>query len=208
MSVAEYTNSSLHPGIKVHTGLADRMLLRACTHTHMCCEHPNSQGLQGFGRPTATESMRTENSRRISQYRVASRARVTKVWPTKCGLEHTHTHVSCHGVVDSLLLRAYTCVSQKKSVEVCTRGPRVARVLSARTCELQNKQIQRCTRGSRVTKVWPTKCCCERTHVCCRINPVKVAQRDQRLHGFGRPTAAVSIHMCVAGNISSAKGQG
>ena len=109
-------------GSSVTGGLADQVLLRAytcllqntpiqaCTqgskfirvwpteccceraNTHMCCEHPNSQGLQGFGRPTATESMRTENSRRISQYRVvASRARVTKVWPTKCGLEHTHT---------------------------------------------------------------------------------------------------------------------
>ena len=71
------------------------------------------------------------------------------------------------------------------------------------TSELQNKQVQGCTRGARVTKVSPTKCCCEHTDVCCRINQFKVAPRDQRLHGFGRSTAAVRIHMCVSENIHS-----
>ena len=31
--------------------------------------------------------------------------------------------------------------------------------------------------GSRVTRAWPTKCCCEHTHVCCR--EIRVAPRDR-----------------------------
>ena len=41
------------------------------------------------------------------------------------------------------------------------------------------------------------------TRFCCRINQFKVATGDQRLHRFGRPTAAVSTQMCVAENINS-----
>ena len=78
------------------------------------------------------------------------------------------------------------------------------------TCELQNTQSQGCTRGSRVTKVWPTTRAAStqththtHTHACCSINQFKVATRDHRLHGFGRPTAAVSTQLCFADNINS-----
>ena len=60
-----------------------------CEHTHACCRTPTSQGLQGFGRPTATESMQQMKNRKMSQCRVASKARVTRVWPTKRGWKHT-----------------------------------------------------------------------------------------------------------------------
>ena len=60
------------------------------------------------------------------------------------------------GLTDQLLLRAHT------------HTPR----------ELQNTPIQDCTRGSRVTKVWPTTCCCEHTHACCRVSQFKVATRS------------------------------
>ena len=53
--------------------------------------------------------------------------------------------------------------------------------------------------GSGVTRAWPTRCCCEHTHV-------KVAPKDQRLYGVGRRTAAVSIHMCVWQNHMSTQG--
>ena len=51
--------------------------------------------------------------------------------------------------------------------------------------------------------------CCEHanahthTPACCSINQFKVATRDHRLHGFGRPTAAVSTQLCFADNINS-----
>ena len=45
-------------------------------------------------------------------------------------------------------------------------------------------------------------CCCEHAHVCFR-KTIKAAPKDQSLHGIGRPTAAVSIDMCVAEYINS-----
>ena len=61
--------------------------------------------------------------------------------------------------------------------------------------------------GSGVTRAWPTRCCCEHTHVCFRKkHSFKVAPKDQRLYGVGRRTAAVSIHMCVWQNHMSTQG--
>ena len=48
--------------------------------------------------------------------------------------------------------------------------------------------------------VWQTKCC---IHMCVSEKQFKVAPKGQRLHGIGRPTAAVSIDMCVAEYINS-----
>ena len=79
----------------------------------------------------------------------------------------------------------------------------------------------------RSTEGWPAYCCCEQTHVCCRImqstSQVKVLNtqqlwqtncccehthtcvlQKQSIEGctpgsrIGQPTAAVGIHMCVA----------
>ena len=62
--------------------------------------------------------------------------------------------------------------------------------------------------GSGVTRAWPTRWCCEHTHVCLRTktHSFKVAPKDQRLYGVGRRTAAVSIHMCVWQNHTSTQG--
>ena len=53
-------------------------------------------------------------------------------------------------------------------------------------------------------KVWPATCCCEHTHcqgTCAlqnRLDQTRVAPTDQGLQRFGRATADVSIHMCIA----------
>ena len=62
--------------------------------------------------------------------------------------------------------------------------------------------------GPRVTRAWPTRCCCEHTHVCFRkkTHSFKVAPKDQRLYGIGRRTATASIHMCVWQNHISTQG--
>ena len=110
-------------------------------------------------------------------------------------------------------------VCQNKSTQGCTKGRRDREteqlLLGTYTCVLQNKKTLSCTQGSRVksTRAWPTTCCCEHTPVCFRkTKSFKAAIKDQRLHGIGRPTAAVSIHMCVwQNNVNSGlapKGQG
>ena len=58
------------------------------------------------------------------------------------------------GSADHLLLRAYICV-------------------------LQNKSNQGCTQGSKYYKASPTNCCCENTHVCCRLFHLRVATKDR-----------------------------
>ena len=174
------------PRVKVYKGLADHMLLGAytcvlqnrrnqgctqgsevtkvwpssccCEHTHTICvlRTPKSQGLQGFGRPTSTESMQAETSRRIGRHRVASKARVTKVWPTKW-------------------------------LQGCTQGSRVA-IVRATTCCCEHThvccqidQVRAAPQGRKVTGARPTGCCCRYTHVCCRIIKLRVSPKDQRL---------------------------
>ena len=44
----------------------------------------------------------------------------------------------------------------------------------------------------------PTSCCCEHTHVCCRISKLRLHARIRGLQGLGRPGAAASTHMCVS----------
>ena len=68
------------------------------------------------------------------------------------------------------------------------------------TCVLQNRSIKGCTHGTLTEqgyKVWATCCCCEHTHVCCRMCKFRGAPRSQRLQRSGEPIAAVSIHVCV-----------
>ena len=89
---------------------------------------------------------------------------------------------------DQLLLRAYTCVCVAEYINQGLhqrtkdyKGLTDQLLLRAHTHtprELQNTPIQDCTRGSRVTKVWPTTCCCEHTHACCRVSQFKVATRS------------------------------
>ena len=113
------------------------------------------------------------------------------------------------GLAGQLLLRAYTCIFQKISIQVCTKGNRVGRSIAAAprdhfkgykglagqvrlgayACVFRNLSIQSCTQvrhGSKVTKAWPTSCCCEQTPVCCRICQFRAAPNIQGLQGFRR----------------------
>ena len=49
-----------------------------------------------------------------------------------------------------------------------------------------------------VTRASPAYCCCEHTHVCCRMSHLRVAPKGQGLQGVARPLHAASVHMCVA----------
>ena len=43
---------------------------------------------------------------------------------------------------------------------------------------------------------WPTKCCCEHTHLCCRVYQFRAAPKCQAIQWFGRSIAAASTHVC------------
>ena len=59
----------------------------------------------------------------------------------------------------------HICVSE--TVPGCTQGSPVTRDWPT-NCENMG-----CTQGPRVTSVWPTACCCEHTHVCCKIESIQ-----------------------------------
>ena len=70
---------------------------------------PMDQRLQTFGRPIAAVS--------------------THMCLEECAGSELHPSVNGdNGVADQLLLRAYTSLSQNKSLEGCTRGPRATKV--------------------------------------------------------------------------------
>ena len=129
-----------------------------------------------FGRPRA--SVRTHLARarvpcRIDQTRVASAAGSTRV----ISMLHVMAR-DFEALADQLHLRAHTCVLQRKSIEGCTLGSTVTRVSRPRTYIV-------------------------RAHVPCRIDQTRAAPTGRELQRFGRATADVSIHMCVAECINS-----
>ena len=71
---------------------------------------------------------------------------------------------------------------------------------------LQNLLIQSCTSGPRATRVWQINCYCEHTHVHCVKGQLRVIPSIQGLRRFGRPSAAASIHMCIAQTIVCTQG--
>ena len=58
-------------------------------------------------------------------------------------------------------------------------------------------EIRVAPKGRNFIRASLTNCCCEHTHVCCRLSHLRVAPEGQGLQGFARPVAAASIHMCV-----------
>ena len=158
----------LQPGIKGYKGLADQLQLQALfdqvlLRAHTCVlQNTQNEGLQRFGRPTATESTQTKQNRRISQHKQGRN--LTSASPTNCCCEHTH--MCCRmcnprikgykGSTDHFMLRAYTCALQSKSNQGCTY-PGV-------------EMLQ----GSD-----PTRHCCKYTHVCCRIVKLRVSPKGQ-----------------------------
>ena len=186
---------------------------------------PKDQGLQGLARPLASCCEHTDVCRQINQIRAAPKGRhVPKVRSTRCCCKHTR---ACCGIIklrispkDQRLQRfgrppaavgTHMCVAAKINAEL-HRGPRFT-LLAAYICALQNRRIHGCTQGacvlqnrsikgcthrSRLQMFWPTNCCFEHTHVCCRMCHFRVAPKSPELQWSGRPIAAASIHMCVA----------
>ena len=121
----------------------------------------------------------------IAKTRAAPRGRnFIKASPTNCCCEHTH--VCCR-------LNHLRAAPKDQGLQGFSRP-----IAAASTHMRLAKSNQGCTQGSRITRLRPTHCCCEHTHVGCRMNRLKVAPKDQALQGFGRPIAAASIHMFVA----------
>ena len=84
-------------------------------------------------------------------------------------------------MADHLLLWAHTCALQQKSTQSCTEG---------RGLLCWQHTSARCrTDEFRVAPKGP---------VSCRTDQSRVAPTDQGYKCFGRPIAALSIHMCVA----------
>ena len=176
------------------------MLLRACRINQFKVA-PRDQRLHGFGRPTAAVSIHVCVSENINSG-LHLRVKGNKNLADQLQL---HPRIKGYkGLADQVRLGAYTCVSRNLSIQSCTQ----------------------------VRHVWPTSCCCEHTHVCCRIrqfrpapniprfykafadevllqatastharcriSQLRAAPKDHRLRRFGRPTAAASIHTCIA----------
>ena len=76
------------------------------------------------------------------------------------------------GLADKVLLRAYTCVFQKKT-----------------------QFMQGCTQGSKVVWDWPKNCCCKHTHVCVAESCSAAAS----LHICVSETASSRLHPRITG---------
>ena len=191
----------------------------AAVGTHMCvAEHINAELHRGsrFTQVWPTKCSHGSYTcalQSVSIQGCTQESRVTTEWQTNCCCEHTH--VCCtidqpsstkrctnqrtkgyKGLTDQLLLRARTHTHTR---------------VRARVAEYANSGLHPRIKGyegladDMLLRAY--------TRFCCRINQFKVATGDQRLHRFGRPTAAVSTHVCVAENINSGlhlgpKGQG
>ena len=164
---------------------------------------------------------------------------LTRVWPTNCDLllrackfkkkeaaesarlgAHTHTHVCCRicqfkvapkgqgfrGLGSTIAASARTHTHShtlpNRSIEGCTPGSRVTRAWPTKRCcehtHVYCREIRVAPTDRTFTRAWPTNCCCEHTHVDRRMNHLRAAPKDQGSQGFARPTAAASIHTRAA----------
>ena len=126
------------------------------------------------------------------------------------------------GLADQILLGAYTCVWQNTRTQGCSQGSKAIATATAsrhththlccrkgqlrvvpkdqglRTFGRSSSaaSIHTCIavapRGRNFTRASPTNCCCEHTHVCCRVGHLKVAPKDQV-----RPTKCCCEHTHV-----------
>ena len=72
-------------------------------------------------------------------------------------------------------------------------------LLAVSTCVLQNRRIPGCTQGSKFARFGrPVVAVSTHTHECCSICQFTAAPNNQGLRGLRRPSAAASIHMCIA----------
>ena len=147
-----------------------------CEHTHVCFRKktPFIQGCtQGskvvWGRPTNYCCKHTH----------------VCVWQNHMSSQGLHQGSKRYkGLADQLLLRAYTyvCCRKNAGLNPSTKGCQgCGKPSAAYTCVCFRKTVQGCTQGSKVTRDWPTMCCCEHTHVCCRMYQFRVAPKCQGL---------------------------
>ena len=97
-----------------------------------------------------------------------------------------------------------TCVWQKKSTQgwfgrphpdrkhTCVQLQGFGRPRNTHVCPRKNKlRVARKDLGIKKYKgLAPTSCCCEHTHVCCRISKLRLHPGIRGLQGLGRPGAA------------------
>ena len=138
--------------------------------------------------------------------------------------KHTHTHTYTHtpararalqNLFSKLhvrakgyeLLRAHThmwcSIGHLRVVPKGQRLRRFGRPSAAASIRMWFAEIEAAPRGRNFVKASPTSCCCENTHVCCRLSRLRVAPKGQALQGFARPIDEASIHMCAAKSIKS-----
>ena len=166
----------------------------------MCCRlshlrvAPKDQGLQGLARPLASCCEHTDVCRQINQIRAAPKGRhVPKVRSTRCCCKHTR---ACCGIIK---LR----ISPKD--QRLQRFGRPPAAVGTHMC-VAAKSTQSCTEGRGLLCWQHTSARCRTDEfrvapkgpVSCRTDQSRVAPTDQGYKGFGRPIAALSIHMCVA----------
>ena len=105
---------------------------------------------------------------------------LTRVWPTNC----------------DLLLRA--CKFKKKEA---AESARLGAHTHTHTCvaESVSSKLHRKVKGFEGLAAQLLRARAHtHTHTRCRIGQLKVVPQDQGLRGLGRPSAAASIHMCIA----------
>ena len=153
--------SKLCTRIRGYKGLAYQVLLRAHTRvfqkkTHSLKVAPKDQRLHGIGRRTAAVSIHM------------------CVWQNHMSTQGLHQGSKRYkSLADQLLLRAYTYVCQKQPVPGCTQGSQIHGTgrPTARIC-----QVKVAPKGQGI-QVFGRLCCCEHTHVCCRVCQFRVAPK-------------------------------
>ena len=151
---AEYLCSTLHARVK-------RSFAAVSTHTHTC----------------VSEKVNSSLHTKIKRYK--GLANQVLLWARMCPLQDE----SIQGGLDQgfqrlahqLLLQTHTYACRRK---ICRVEPWVARGVANQVLHTHvrfRKTVQGCTQGSKVTRDWPTNCCCEHTHVCCRVYQFRVA---------------------------------
>ena len=90
---------------------------------------------------------------------------------------------------------------QNKSFEGSTQGSRLTSTTRIWPAKGAPKDLGGFTQGSRVTSAWPTRCCCEHTHVCFR-EPCR-SRLHPRIKGYMGLADKCCEHTHVCGRILS-----
>ena len=147
--------------------MADQVPLRADTCVFQKKPHsfkvaPKDQRLYGVGRRTAAVSIHM------------------CVWQNHTSTQGLHQGSKRYKSFGRPTAAASIHICVSETVPGCTRGSRDWPT----NCDMSS---QGCTQGPRVTSVWPTTCCCEHTHVCCKIKSIQGCSQGRHVTRV-RPT--------------------